>query len=57
MFQLDSHQFAFEVQINKSYVFWDMLLWIGWDSWLFNLASSLPFMGRIPFSGHEDEVI
>ena len=25
---------------------------MGWDSWLSNLAWSLPFMGRVPFSGH-----
>ena len=27
---------------------------IGWDtSWLFDLALNLPFMGRVPFSGHD----
>ena len=24
--------------------------WMGWDSWLFNLALSLLFIGRVPFS-------
>ena len=31
----------------------DSVIWgMGWDSWLFNLAWSLLFVGRVTFSGH-----
>ena len=30
---------------------------IGWDSLLFNLTRSLSFMGRVPFSGHDLQIL